>query len=100
MTPLVPTDSFAEDEASSKPARCTTRLRAKSESSKQIMGVAETHVGAFDSSDALVMELRSSGGDLRERRVFKWSGDTLRMTAQFRGDGRTSNHAVTLVRRR
>ena len=64
------------------------------------LGVAETHLGAFDSSDALVLELRRpGGGDLLQRRVFAWSGDTLRMTAQFVANGRVTNHAVTLVRR-
>ena len=64
------------------------------------VGVSETHVGAFDASGALVVELRSpSTGELVQRRVFRWSGDTLRMTAQFVVAGRTTNHAVTLMRR-
>ena len=64
------------------------------------LGVADMHVGEFDHDDALVLELRSPGaGNVIQRRVFAWSGDTLRMSAQFPSTGRTINHAVTLVRR-
>ena len=62
-------------------------------------GVAETHVGEFDRSDALVLELRNPSGDVVQRREFRWSRDTLRMTARFVANGQTTNHAVTFVRR-
>ena len=63
-------------------------------------GVAEMHVGTFDGSGALILELRSAaGGDVAQRRVFRWAGDTLHMGAQFIAAGRTTNHNVTLVRR-
>jgi hypothetical protein len=65
------------------------------------LGAAETHMGAFDDSGALVVELRSPDtGEVVERRAFVWSesGDTLRMTAQVRSGGRTVDHAAMLVR--
>lgn len=64
------------------------------------VGVAETHVGAFDQTGALVLELRSPvNNDLVQRRVFRWAGDTLRMTARFVAGGRATDHAVALLRR-
>ena len=66
------------------------------------LGAAATHVGAFDSSGVLLLELRRPGtGEVQERRAFVWSasGDTLRMTARVSSGGRTADHSATLVRR-
>ncbi len=64
------------------------------------LGIAETHIGGFDGSGALVLALRSSSkNEIVQRRVFQWSGDTLRMKAEFYSNGRPTNHAVTFVRR-
>jgi hypothetical protein len=64
------------------------------------VGVAETHLGAFDQTGALVLELRSPGNnDLIQRRVFRRAGDTLRMTARFVSGGRVTDHAVAFLRR-
>lgn len=82
-------------------------LWAHDSTSKQVrvfeantVGVAETHVGAFDGTGALVLELRNPASNgLVQRRVFRWAGDTLRMTARFLSGGRTTDRAVTLLRR-
>jgi hypothetical protein len=63
------------------------------------LGAAETHVGGFDSTGVLRLELRDpANGVVREKRSFTWSGDTLRMSATFVTSRGETRHAVTLVR--
>jgi hypothetical protein len=65
------------------------------------LGMAETHVGAFDSVGVLRLRLQDQRtGAIRERRIFAWSGDTIRMTAVFTNAGRELQHAVTMIRQR
>lgn len=77
-----------------------------SETTKQVivfevntLGVADTHVGYFDDSGALIAELRDhETNDLLQQRIMTWTSDTWKMTALFIVDGREVKHYATLVR--
>ena len=77
-----------------------------SESSKEIRvfevntaGVAETHVGYFDDSGTLILELRDPDtNSLNQKRTMIWTGDTWKMTALFIVDGNEVNHHAQLIR--
>ncbi len=63
------------------------------------VGVVATHIGGFDSTGALVLELRDlETDDLLQHRVFTWAQDTLRIGAQFYSNGTETRHSVTLIR--
>ena len=65
------------------------------------LGAADMHTGRFLGSDSLQLELRDGGASSpTQRRLFVWSADTLRMSAQFSQNDRIVNHAIVLVRRR
>ena len=77
-----------------------------SESTKEIRvfevntaGVAETHVGYFDDSGTLILELRDPDtNSLIQKRTMTWTGDTWKMTALFIVDGNEVNHHAQLIR--
>ncbi len=63
------------------------------------VGVVATHVGAFDSTGALVLEWRDpETDDLLQDRVLTWTQDTLRIGARFYSNGTETRHSVTLIR--
>ena len=63
------------------------------------LGVAETHVGGFDSMGVLRMELRDPAtGAIRESRTFTFRGDTILITASFGSGTNATRHSVTMVR--
>lgn len=81
-------------------------LMGYSESSKQVrvfevntLGVADTHVGFFDDSGALIVELRDTEtNELLQKRIMTWTPYTWEMTALFIVNGQEINHHFTLER--
>lgn len=79
-----------------------------SESTKQVrvfevntLGVADTHVGFFDDSGALIIELRDpETNELLQQRTMTWTNDTWKMKARFIINGKEINHHATLIRQK
>jgi hypothetical protein len=64
-------------------------------------GIADTHVGSFDSTGILRLELRDpSTNDLLQQRIMRWKNDTLRMNALFMNNGKRTEHDLVLVRQK
>lgn len=77
-----------------------------SETDKQVrvfevntIGVAATHIGNFDDSGELILELHDPDtNELLEYRAMSWTEDTWKMTARFIVNGEEISHHYTLTR--
>ncbi len=63
------------------------------------LGVVDTHIGYFDNSNALILELRDPNtNNLLQERSMTWSNNTWKMSTRFINGGKEINHYATLVR--
>ena len=63
------------------------------------IGVAATHIGNFNDSGDLILELHDPGtNELLEYRAMSWTEDTWKMTARFIVNEEEINHHYTLTR--